>query len=375
MTRPQRTDGFAERLTAALAAATAQGRVTPREYETLLADPEFDADAFVAFQSEAAASGVRLPDDDRAPEGSEGVPEREDEPGDSPGVPGRSGYRDHGPDRDLLDIYLGEIGRIPLLTHPELLEAARRARAGDEESRKRIIMANLRLVVHVARGYRNRGLPLLDLIEEGNLGLIRATDRFEPERGLRFSTYATIWIRQAVLRGIAEQAKSLRIPVQMFQQMNRFARAERILRGRLGRDPDIDEVAGELGISRPRAERLSALIVGLRSLDEGSSLAAFEQLTAEDLGEAPLSVERLVELQLEHEQLDQVLRSLSQREEQILRIRYGFHDGVARTLAQTGQLFGISRERVRQIEARALGKLRRALELHEMDGAGKASIH
>jgi RNA polymerase primary sigma factor len=216
---------------------------------------------------------------------------------------------------------------------------------------------------------------LLDLIEEGNLGLIRAADRFEPERGLRFSTYATIWIRQAILRGIAEQAKSLRIPVQMFQQMNRFARAERALRGRLGRDPDVGEVAGELGISLPRAERLSALIVGLRSLDEGSSLAAFEQLTAEDLGEAPLSVERLVELQLEHEQLDQLLRSLSQREEQILRIRYGFHDGVARTLAQTGQLFGISRERVRQIEARALGKLRRAMELHEMDGAGNTSIH
>jgi RNA polymerase primary sigma factor len=330
----------------------------------LLADPEFEPDAFEGFQVAVVSSGVRLPDEVAG--GEDGAPDA-DRPAFEP--------REPGPDRDLVDIYLGEIGRIPLLAHGELLEAAKRARRGDEEARKRIIMANLRLVVHVARGYRNRGLALLDLIEEGNLGLIRAADRFEPERGLRFSTYAIIWIRQAILRGIAEQSKSLRSPVQMFQQMTRFARAQRTLRGRLGRDPVLEEVASELGISLPRTERLSALIVGLRSLDEGSSLAAFEQLTSEDLGEAPLSVERLVELQLEHAQLDQLLRSLSQREEQILRIRYGFHDGVARTLAQTGQLFGISRERVRQIEARALGKLRRAIELHEMHDVGNPSIH
>ncbi|MGH7730989.1 MAG: sigma-70 family RNA polymerase sigma factor [Candidatus Eiseniibacteriota bacterium] len=343
-----------------------RGHVTARDYEALLADSEFEAEAFEGFQAAAASRGVRLPDEERADD--EGGNDRE--PRGMPGLPELQG-----PERDLLDIYLGEIGRVPLLTHAELLETATRARAGDQAARKRIIMANLRLVVHVARAYRNRGLPLLDLIEEGNLGLIRAADRFEPERGHHFSTYATIWIRQAILRGIAEQAKSLRIPVQMFQQMNRFARAERTLRGRLGRDPEVGEVAAELGISLPRAERLAALMAGLRSLDEGSSLAAFEQLTAEDLGEAPLSVERLVELQLEHNRLDQLLRSLSQREEQILRIRYGFHDGIARTLAQTGRLFGISRERVRQIEARALGKLRRAMELNELDRAGNTSIH
>jgi RNA polymerase primary sigma factor len=351
---------FAGRLAGALAAAAERGHLPAREYEALLTDPEFEPEAFERFRSAAAGSGIRLPDDD--PEPTEPV-ERD------------AAGHEAGPDRDLIDIYLGEIGRIPLLTHPELLEAATRARAGDEGSRKRIIMANLRLVVHVARGYRNRGLPLLDLIEEGNLGLIRAADRFEPERGLRFSTYATIWIRQAILRGIAEQARSLRIPVQMFQQMSRFARAERALRARLGHEPDLDGIAREMGISAARVERLAGLIAGLRSLDEGSSLAAFEELTIEDLGEAPPSVERLVELQLEHEKLDHMLRSLSQREEQILRIRYGFHDGVARTLAQTGQLFGISRERVRQIEARALGKLRRAIELHELGGTGNTSIH
>ncbi|MEK7823598.1 MAG: RNA polymerase sigma factor RpoD/SigA [Candidatus Eisenbacteria bacterium] len=350
---------FTDRLAEALAAASRAGRLSPDDYEALLADAEFDAAAFERFQAAAREAGVALPEEDLA------------EPGDSP-APRRE---EAGRDRDLLDIYLGEIGRIALLNHPELLALALRARAGDEQARKRIILANLRLVVHVALSYRNRGLPLLDLIEEGNLGLIQAVDRFEPERGLRFSTYAAIWIRQAILRGIAEQAKSLRIPVQMFQQINRFARAERTLRGRFGRECTIGEVATEMGISTLRAERLSALIAGLRSLDEGSSLAAFEQLTLEDLGEAPLSVERLVDLQLEHEKLDRLLRSLSQREEQILRIRYGFHDGVARTLAQIGEHFGISRERVRQIEARALEKLRHAIELLEMDSTAGTSIH
>jgi RNA polymerase primary sigma factor len=352
------TTRFEDRLDEALRSARVRGRLETRDYEALLADPEFDAVAFERFQAAAAEAGIELPEEDLGEAGDD-----------------RTRRAESGTDRDLVDIYLREIGHIALLQHHELLALATRARAGDEEARKRIILANLRLVVHVARGYRNRGLPLLDLIEEGNLGLIQAVDRFEPERGLRFSTYAAIWIRQAILRGVAEQARSLRIPVQMFQQMNRFSRAERVVRARVGRDPTIGEVAQELDISVPRAERLAGLISGLRSLDEGSSLAAFDQLTLEDMTEAPPSVERLVELQLEHEKLDRLLRSLSQREEQILRIRYGFYDGVARTLAQTGQHFGISRERVRQIEARALDKLRHAIEMLEMDRAAGTSIH
>lgn len=346
------------RLAAARVETLRNGALDEQVYDALLVDPEFDAAAFERFRTEIARAGVALPDN-----AIETTPEADGGPFGTE------------PERDLIDIYLREIGRIPLLAHADLLALARRARGGDEEARKRIILANLRLVVHVARAYRSRGLPLLDLIEEGNLGLIHAVDRFEPERGLRFSTYAAIWIRQAILRGIAEQAKSLRIPVQMFQQVNRFMRAERTLRGRLGREPVIEEIARELDISTPRAERLAGLIAGLRSLDEGSSLEAFEQLSTEDLGEAPHSVERLVELQLEHEKLDRLLRSLSQREEQILRIRYGFYDGVARTLAQTGAHFGISRERVRQIEARALDKLRHALEYHELERAAGTSIH
>jgi RNA polymerase primary sigma factor len=199
-------------------------------------------------------------------------------------------------------------------------------------------------------------------------------DRFEPERGLRFSTYASIWIRQSMLRGIAEQARSVRIPVEMFQQIQRYRRIERLLRGRLGRPPSAEEIGRELHISTLRAERLGGLLAGLQSLDEGSALAAFDSLTNEDLSESPVSVERLVEIQLEHEFLDRLLRSLTQREEQILRIRYGFHDGVARSLAQTGEHFGITRERVRQIEARALDKLRQAIELSERAAPG-STVH
>lgn len=352
-----RLTSFAERLQSILQHAIPTGTVGHREYEALLADADFDADAFERFRELAARAGVALPEEIPSTEPSEVEPAGGE------------------PERDLLDIYLGEIGRISLLPHETLLAVARLSRAGDQDARKRIILANLRLVVHVARAYRGRGLPLLDLIEEGNLGLIMAVDRFEPERGLHFSTYAAIWIRQAILRGLAEQARSVRIPVQMFQQVSRFTRAERALRARLGREPISEEIARELNISVPRAERLAALISGLRSLDEGSGIEAFEQLSGEDLGDAPLSVERLVELQLEHEKLDRLLRSLSQREEQILRIRYGFYDGVARTLAQTGEHFGISRERVRQIESRALGKLRRALEYHEIERATGTTIH
>ena len=349
---------FRDRLSETLEDARRRGGVSVSDYEALLVDPDFDDAAFQRFRAEALEAGLALPETEvevaAAPEARSGVGETE---------------------RDLLDIYLREIGRVPLIPHPELLALAYRARAGDAEARKRIIVANLRLVVHLARDYRNRGLPMLDLIEEGNIGLIHAADRFEPERGLRFSTYAAIWIRQAILRGIAEQSRSVRIPVQMFQQVNRYVRVERALRARFGRDPLAEEIAAEMDISAARATRLGTLLSSLRSLDEGTSMETFEQLSSEDLAESPPSVERLIELQLEHEKIDTLLRSLSQREEQIVRIRYGFYDGVARTLAQTGGLFGISRERVRQIEARALQKLRRAVELQDVGRVGGDTAH
>ncbi len=350
---------FADRLAEAQRDALAKGQLTRRDYDLLLVDPEFEPEAFEAFRARLLTVGVRLPEDD-----VEDLTIRFD-----------AHQFAKEPERDLLDMYLNECGRVKLMTHVEQLETATLARSGSEDARRRMILANLRLVVHVARSYRNRGLPFLDLIEEGNLGLIHAVDRFEPERGLRFSTYAALWIRQAILRGLAEQSRAVRIPVQMFQQLNRYTRAERTLRARLGREPQVSEIAVELDISTPRAERLRSLLAGMKSLDEHAGLDAIQELSPEDVGDAPMSVERLVEIQLEHEKLDRLLRTLAQREEQIIRIRYGFHDGIARSLQETGEHFGISRERVRQIESRALAKLRHAIRLADMDPGTGESVH
>lgn len=350
---------FRDLLAAAQQEALARGEMSRRDYDALLVDHDFEDEAFESFRSQLLAAGVRLPEDE-----VEEVTARID----SQQLGGE-------PERDLLDLYLNEIGKTKLLTHAELLATATSARAGDENARRRMILANLRLVVHVARAYRNRGLPFLDLIEEGNLGLIHAVDRFEPERGLRFSTYASLWIRQAILRGLAEQSRAVRIPVQMFQQMNRYVRVERMLRTRLGREPLVAEIAQELEISPARTERLRALLSGMKSLDEHEGVDAFEELSSEDVGGPPMSVERMVELQLEHEKIDRLLRALSQREEQVIRIRYGFHDGIARSLQETGEHFGISRERVRQIESRALAKLRHAIRLADLDQERGEVVH
>lgn len=359
MDRPGRI-GFEDRLAEARRSALRSGVMSRTEYDSLLADPEFEDAAFERFRVELEHAGVPLPEDD--------LVAAEDLSPDPRWATGE-------PERDVLDLYLDEIGRVPLLSHSGQLATAARVRAGDEHARKRMILANLRLVVFVARGYQHRGLPLLDLIEEGNLGLIQAVDRFDPRRGLRFSTYASLWIRQSIVRGLAEQSRAVRIPVQMFQQMNRYVRVARTLRTTGGREPSVDEVARALGVPVARAERLQQLVAGMRNADEHEGVDAFEELSAEHLGEAPPSVERLVELQLEHEKLDRLVRTLSQREEQVIRIRYGFYDGVARTLQETGEHFGITRERVRQIEARALEKLRRAIELADMERPSGEVVH
>lgn len=350
---------FDERLAHAKRDALVRGEMSRREYDALLADPNFDEEAFERLRAVLLSAGVRLPEDDEASlEGPLALR-----------APGRE------PERDLLDLYLNDIGRIPRMSHEDVLQTAARARGGDEDARRRLILANLRLVVFVARQYRDRGLAFLDLIEEGNLGLIAAADRFDPSRGLRFSTYATLWIRQGIVRGLAEQSRAVRIPVQMFQQMNRYVRTHRALGSALGREPTPEELSRELEISPARVERLAALVDGMRSADAKDGVQAFEELSAEDYGPSAMSVERLVEIQLEHEKLDRLLRSLSSREEQVLRIRYGFLDGATHSLQETGDHFGITRERVRQIETRALEKLRQAIESADRDTSLRALVH
>jgi RNA polymerase sigma factor (sigma-70 family) len=235
--------------------------------------------------------------------------------------------------------------------------------------RRELILGNLRLVVFLARRYRGRGLPLLDLISEGNVGLIRGADRFDPDRGVRFSTYVSWWIRQAILRGIADQSAAVRLPTTVLQQMRRYSYHERRLRHTLGREALPAEVGASLGLSLHQSERLAGLIHSARVLEDVEISDAMGELGTGRLDVSVASVEELVERRLDQERLEYYLKRLSDREETILRMRYGFYDGEVHTLQQTGERFGITRERVRQIEKRALGKLKRWLE----EGEGGAA--
>jgi RNA polymerase sigma factor (sigma-70 family) len=277
-------------------------------------------------------------------------------------------------DLDLVRVYLNDIGRVALLTPREEFHLAESSRDGDAEARKRLIIANLRLVVAIAARYQHRGLELLDLIEEGNIGLIRAVDRFRPEVGSRLATYAGWWVRQSIARALVNQGHTIRIPVHVVQLITRYFRARQGLERQLGRAPHTEEIALELGEDASRLEALSRLLNGVRSLDSIASRDALFML-AEEEGAGEPSPEELIELQLQYRRLDEFLRALgdepgigssqSKRDEQVIRLRYGFADGRSRTLAEVGHELGISRERVRQIESRALARLRRLVEAAE----------
>lgn len=256
--------------------------------------------------------------------------------------------------------YLHDVGRYPLLTAEEEVEFARKARAGDPEARKRLILGNLRLVVTVARGYASYGVPFLDLVEEGNLGLIKAVSRFDPDRGFRFSTYASWWIRQAIVRAIATYGRTIRIPIHVFQLMSRFIALEQ--------DPATehlsrDERAKLLKITPKRYRVLEELVESVRALDLSSSVDLYDRLaSAPAAADGENDPETIILRQMEHEGIESLLDRLSERERLILRVRYGFADGETRTLAETGEMLKVSRERVRQLEMRALRRLRLLLE-------------
>ena len=355
--------GFDARLAEALVRARRAGRLTADEVDALLGDPAFDAARFADFSDQARREGIELAGLDDVPVGDGPVAA-------VPGAP-RLVRNDtaldtqDNPENQNLNRYLADIARFALLTREEevaLGRARRDAGPTAEWARRRLILSNLRLVVYLARRYRNRGLAYLDVIEEGNLGLITAADRFDPERGIRFATYASWWIRQAILRGLADQANSVRIPLKVLRQVRQFVAVERLLRHRLGRDPLPSEVAPVLGVSDVRAEQLAAL---RRSIGASEDVGAIDFAPADWLNavaEPPPSVETLIEWQLEHERLAAFLRRLSAREEHVIRIRYGFFDGEEKTLQETGDALGVTRERVRQIEEKALAKLRAMIE-------------
>ena len=259
---------------------------------------------------------------------------------------------------DPVRMYLKEIGRVPLLSADEEIALAKRMEAGDEEAQKELAEANLRLVVSIAKRYVGRGMLFLDLIQEGNLGLIKAVEKFDYNKGYKFSTYATWWIRQAITRAIADQARTIRIPVHMVETINKLIRVSRQLLQQLGREPAPEEIAEAMEISVERVREIMKIAqepVSLETLigeEEDSHLGDF----IEDQ-DAPAPAEA-ASFMLLKEQLEEVLDTLTEREERVLRLRFGLDDGRARTLEEVGQNFGVTRERIRQIEAKALRKLR-----------------
>ena len=259
---------------------------------------------------------------------------------------------------DPVRMYLKEMGKISLLTADQEVEIASRIASGDESAREKLAEANLRLVVSIAKRYVGRGMLFLDLIQEGNLGLIKAVEKFDYTKGYKFSTYATWWIRQAITRAIADQARTIRIPVHMVETINKLSRVKRQLLQELGRDPQPDEIAAEMGVSPEKVREIMKIAQDPVSLEtpigeeEDSHLGDF---IPDDDVPAPAEAATATLLK---EQLMDVLNTLTPREEKVLRLRFGIDDGHQRTLEEVGKEFNVTRERIRQIEAKALRKLR-----------------
>ena len=259
---------------------------------------------------------------------------------------------------DPVRMYLREIGKIPLLTYEEELELAQKVLDGDEEAKKKLSESNLRLVVSIAKKYVGRGMLFLDLIQEGNMGLIKAVEKFDYTKGYKFSTYATWWIRQAITRAIADQARTIRIPVHMVETINKLIRTSRLLLQRLGREPSPEEIAEELEMPVERVMEIQKIAQDPVSLEtpigeeDDSHLGDFIQ---DDDSPAPQDAAAYTMLK---EQLEEVMNTLTPREAKVLKLRFGLEDGKARTLEEVGKEFDVTRERIRQIEAKALRKLR-----------------
>ena len=259
---------------------------------------------------------------------------------------------------DPVRMYLKEIGKVPLLSAEEEIELAKRMELGDQEAKKRLAEANLRLVVSIAKRYVGRGMLFLDLIQEGNLGLIKAVEKFDYRKGYKFSTYATWWIRQAITRAIADQARTIRIPVHMVETINKLIRVSRQLLQELGREPSPEEIAEEMGMPADRVREILKISQEPVSMEtpigeeEDSHLGDFIE---DDNVPAPADAAAFTLLR---EQLDEVLNTLTEREQKVLRLRFGIDDGQPKTLEDVGKRFNVTRERIRQIEAKALRKLR-----------------
>ncbi|ADE57743.1 MULTISPECIES: RNA polymerase sigma factor RpoD [Aminobacterium] len=331
-----------------------KGFVTQKDIEKFIPVEFWSADVLEDVVSNLMEMGIEVTEE----EGKERAQHIAEEEALAQPADGEIGKLDDIPLTDPVRMYLREIGKVPLLEPAQEVELAKRVEAGEEEAKQQIIDANLRLVVSIAKKYIGRGMLFLDLIQEGNLGLIRAVEKFDYRKGFKFSTYATWWIRQAITRAIADQARTIRVPVHMVETINKMVRVSRQLVQKLGREPTDEEIAAEMEIEPSKVEeirRIAQLPVSLETPigeEEDSQLGDF--IEDRDLP----SPEEAAASHLLHEQIDEMLEALSEREREVLQYRFGLEDGRSYTLEEVGKRFGVTRERIRQIEAKALRKLR-----------------
>lgn len=342
-----------------LAKAKKDGKIDQKDINAVLPDKPENIDALDALYEDLAEANITITAKDASGKtlGNEWVGDGDDEEEEEPVKDTR--YLDDVAD-DSVRLYLREIGKIPLLTAEEELALAQKVVAGDKRAKDKMAEANMRLVVSIAKRYVGRGLDLLDLIQEGNTGLLRAVEKFDPDKGFKFSTYATWWIRQAITRAIADQARTIRIPVHMVETINKLLRTQRRLTQDLNREPTNEEIAEAMELDVEKVEHImkikqdiSSLDASVRDDEEDSVLGDF----IED--EDTVTPEESATGQLLKEQVKDLLGSLSEREQKILRLRFGLEDGKNHTLEEVGQEFSVTRERIRQIEAKALAKLKK----------------
>ncbi len=346
--------------------AKADHTINQREISEIYPDAPENAEAIDSLYTELADANVEIiTEPDETEFSDEWIDEDSEEAADENAV----AYVDDDIADDSVRLYLREIGKIPLLSADEELTLAKKVVSGDKDAKAKMAEANMRLVVSIAKRYVGRGLDLLDLIQEGNTGLLRAVEKFDPDKGFKFSTYATWWIRQAITRAIADQARTIRIPVHMVETINKLLRTQRRLTQELNREPSNEEIAKAMELEVDKVEHImkikqdiSSLDASIRDDEEDSVLSDF----IED--EDTISPEESATGQLLKEQVKDMLGALTEREQKILKLRFGLEDGKSHTLEEVGQEFSVTRERIRQIEAKALAKLRKhkdAKKLHD----------
>ena len=330
---------------------------------TALRDVECSAAQLEELLLVLAEMGIEITEEDTAEEADAGASLETSEDGDSPV---KLDLSVKSATSDPVRLYFHEMGKVPLLTSVEEVALARRIERGDTLARRKLIEANLRLVVSIAKRHAGRGLPLIDLIQEGNLGLIRAVEKFDYRRGFKFSTYATWWIRQAVSRALADQARTIRVPVHMVERIQTYVRVQRMLIQENGREPSPAEIAAEMGVSLETVYNIQRISQEPASLHQQVSDEGDSELG--DFVEDKQSIAPAEEVDdiARHEDVLAVLDALSGRERAVLRLRYGLDDGRPRTLEEVGQLFGVTRERIRQIEAKTLAKLKAIREAQSL---------